>query len=98
MVFQSRYSTRRGARRHGPRWSLSEQWRFGRARTHDGIGILKIEGNDVLRLVVFKNCKVLRLEVFDRITALVSHGHVHQHQFGFGAKGVLSGLLLGENE
>ena len=55
--------------------------------------VLDVEGRYLLRLVVFQHGEVFRFQVAHRITILVAHGDVHQHQFGLRFEGVAASLL-----
>jgi hypothetical protein len=75
----------------------AKQRRFGRDGRENGVGILQVEGNHLLRLVIFEQSEVFALQVTHRIAIPVAHGHIHQHQFGLGTKGVFAGRLLRSN-
>src|ERR1700723_2240711 len=48
-----------------------------------GIYVLHIKGKNLLRLVIFENREVLRLQSLHKVSVLIPHRHVHQHQIRF---------------
>jgi hypothetical protein len=50
-------------------------------RQGDGVGGLRIKGDDLLGLVFLEDCEVLSLEVLDQVAAAVARGHIDHHQF-----------------
>jgi hypothetical protein len=53
------------------------------------VGILHVEGDDLLRFVVFKDGEILGLETTHKIPVVVANRHIDQHQVGLRAKRIV---------
>src|SRR5580693_5118215 len=73
-------SRRRRSRLPG---NLRQRLHLSHIQRRHGIHVLHIKGKYLLRFVVLEDREVFRLQSLHKVSVLVPHRHVHQHQIRF---------------